>query len=219
MQTKCEPAGWYLPKGDTYFAQFVQGPAPKLNGFQREHLHEAFKHVAHWRVAIDVGAHVGFWTWDMAHKFERVFAFEAAADTYDCLLKNVAEFSNVTTAQFAIGAIAGRATVNDDLKRKGNTGSRFVQPAEAGETVPMIPLDALHFDQCDLLKIDVEGFELQVLQGARELIERHRPVISMECDKRFEHRYGVPAGSAERLLLAAGYRCVAHMHPDKVFVP
>lgn len=211
-----DPTGWYLPKGDTYFAQFVEGPAPKKNGFQREHLLEAFKFVKQWRVAIDVGAHVGFWTWDMASRFERVFAFEAAQDTYDCLVKNIAECHNVTTANFAIGAESGRATVMDDPDRPpGNTGSRYVVP---GGDVPMVPLDALTmFGGCDLLKIDVEGYELQVLQGARELVEAFHPVIIMECDKRFTHRYGVAHGSAEKLLEAAGYKRVAHMQPDKVF--
>jgi FkbM family methyltransferase len=219
-----QPEGWYLPKADTYFSQFVPvrfmpGPPPKRNGFMREHLHEAFKFVKGWHVAIDVGAHVGFWTWDMAHRFERVYAFEPANDTYDCLVKNVGTLPNVTTANFAIGEANGRARMCDDEKRPGNTGSRFIMPGEeAGqESIPVVALDAMTFEACDLLKIDVEGFELQVLKGARELIERFRPVISMECDKKFERRYNVMLGSAEKLLMAAGYICVAHMPPDKVF--
>lgn len=211
-----ERGGWWLPKGDTYFAQFFAGPPPKLNGFQREHLQEAFKYVQRWGVAIDVGAHVGFWTWDMAQRFGRVYAFEAAPDTYDCLVKNILECTNVTTAQFAVGAVNGRCLIQED--KPGNTGSRWVAPAEYGDCVPMIPLDSLNFEAVDLLKIDVEGFELQVLQGARRLIEAFRPVIIMECDKKFEHRYGVAHGTAEQILRAAGYKEVAHMRPDKVFV-
>lgn len=224
-----ERSGWYLPKSDTYFAQFIPGPAPKKNGFQREHLHEALKYVKQWRIAIDVGAHVGFWTWDMAHKFERVYAFEAAPDTYDCLVKNIADCNNVTTAQLAIGVKTGRAILNEDPSRPpGNTGSRWITPMDenqigklglaSAEGIPMIPLDSLTFDALDFLKIDVEGFELQVLQGAKQLIAKFRPVIIMECDKKFTHRYGGPHGEAESLLLAGGYRCVAHMRPDKVFV-
>lgn len=224
-----EPSGWYLPKGDTYFSQFIEGPAPKKNGFQREHLHEAFKFVKKFDVAIDVGAHVGFWTWDMAHRFKQVFAFEAAPDTYDCLVKNVADCKNVTTGQVAIGVAHGRAILNEDPSRPpGNTGSRWITPIDenqkmklglaSAEGVPMIPLDSLTWDACDFLKIDVEGFELQVLQGAWKLISQFHPTIIMECDKKFTHRYGGPHGGAENLLLRAKYRCVAHMRPDKVFV-
>lgn len=218
-----ERAGWYLPKTDTYFAQFFPGPAPKRNGFMREHLHEALKYVKKWDIAIDVGAHVGFWSWDMAQQFKRVYSFEPAPDTYDCLVKNVAEMGNVTTAQIAIGDRSGKVIINDDDRPKhkdpkGNTGSRWVMPIkEDAEGVPMIPLDSLNFEALDFLKIDVEGFELQVLQGARELIAQFRPVICMECDKRFEDRYGVKRGSAEQFLKAAGYHEVAHMRPDKVF--
>lgn len=220
--TSAEPSGWYLPKGDNYFAQFMPGPPRKQNGFQREHLLEAFKYVKQWRMAVDVGAHVGFWTWDMAHRFERVYAFEAAPDTYDCLVKNMADQPHVVTANFACGDKNGRCRVITDESRKGNTGSRFVVAGERpGEPdVPMVAIDELHLaEPCGLLKVDVEGFELQVLQGAMKLIETHKPVIIMETDKKFSRdRYGVPHGASEQLLVAKGYRCVAHMRPDKVFV-
>jgi FkbM family methyltransferase len=230
MADLVERAGWYLPKSDTYFAQFYPGPAPKRNGFQREHLHEAFKFVKRWDAAFDIGAHVGFWTWDMAQRFKRVYAFEAAPDTYDCLVKNVAECGNVTTAQFAISSESGKAILNEDPSRPpGNTGSRWItaiNPEQAvklgvsgAEGVPMIPLDSINLHACDFIKIDVEGHEYHVLQGAKETIAKFHPVIIMECDKKFTHRYGLPHGAAEELLRIGGYRCVAHMRPDKVFVP
>lgn len=208
--------GWYLPKGDNYFVPFCEGtPLPKSNGFQREHLLEAFKHVRQWRVAVDVGAHVGFWTRDMAEKFDMVFAFEPAPDTYDCLIKNTCDLGNVVCAPQAVGDEIGFCVVTEN--DTNNTGSRYVQKAPQG--VMMITLDSIKFPVCDLLKVDVEGFELQVLQGAEELIEDNAPVIVMECDKSFSHaRYGISKGEAKRYLESLGYDEVARLRPDRVFV-
>lgn len=217
-----EPSGWWLPSADTYFKQFMpqfrEGPPPKRNGFQREHLLEAFKHVRAWNIAIDVGAHVGFWCFDLAQRFKEVHAFEATVCNYQCLLENIAEFDNVQTYNMAVGDKAGFCKVWADDSRPGNTGSFYVKPDPSGDVL-MRALDEFIWTGCDLLKIDVEGFELRVLQGASSLITTYHPVVSMECsDSKFHKRYGIPIGQAERWLLKRGYEEAAHMRPDKVFV-
>jgi FkbM family methyltransferase len=217
-QVTLSPSGWWLPKADSYFAQFVPGLPPKRNGFQREHLLEAVKHVRHRRIAVDVGSHVGFWAFDMAQWFNEVFAFEASPCNYACLVKNIAEFPNVRAYNMAVGDQPGWCKVFGDDKRQGNTGSFYVRPFQQGD-VQMITLDDQNLPGCDLLKVDVEGFELRVLEGARKLIKAYRPVIIMECsDAKFKDRYGIPEGEAQRWLLKRGYQEVASMRPDKVFV-
>jgi FkbM family methyltransferase len=225
--------GWHLPSKDSYFSRFVEGIPRKRNGFQKEHLEEAFKLVDHFGVAIDVGAHVGFWTRDMAERFERVYAFEPAPDCYECLCLNMAEHLNVTVTNAAVGSVTGLCDMAEDPhpKRQGNTGARFVQP---GRSTTMLRLDDLEFDNCDLLKIDVEGFEPAVIAGAKGLIRTFQPVIIMECDKRFPGRY--PAFSKFEgaiAVLELGYKEIRFpnpdplargpkrnlLHPDRIFVP
>ncbi len=213
-----EAAGWWLPQGDSYFPKFLAGTPRKSNGFQREHLLAAFDHVQAWNVAVDVGAHVGFWTRDMAQRFAMVRAFEAAADTFACLQRNMAEFQHVHVTHAAVGQCVSAGRIVEDPTRIGNTGSRYVEPWIGGDLMIMT-IDGLGLPACDLLKIDVEGFEWQVLQGAVDTILSNRPVVIMECDKRFAmDRYGVPDTAAEKFLLGLGYEEVAHMRPDKVFV-
>lgn len=217
-----EVNGWYLPGNDKYFVPFCEGELPKQNGFQREHLLAAFEWVHNWDVAIDVGAYVGFWTLDMAKRFEQVFAFEPARDSFECLCKNMADMPNVATAQAAVGEHSGRCNIiHPEPSKTGkmaNTGSRYVDLA--GKDVAMLALDDLKFAGCGLLKIDVEGFEPMVLRGAQRLIRRFRPVVIMETDKQeFRSRWGLIKHAAHMLLLQYGYKEVAHMRPDRIYVP
>src|SRR3990167_3029355 len=105
--------GWWLPDDDNYFGAFTE------NGFQLDHLREAFKHVKQWRMAIDCGAHCGFWTKEMAGKFE-----------------------NVTTANVAVGSRPGSCRIMEDDKRIGNSGARYIK---AGKDIRVISLDAIGF--------------------------------------------------------------------------
>lgn len=214
-----ERGGWVLPDRDGYFSNLIpEGQTVKKNNFQSHHLQVAFDYVRNFRVAVDVGAHVGFWTYDMAQKFDEVHSFEPAADTFECLERNVGDLPNVKTYNFALGHREEKADLCTDanLNRRDNSGARFVMPGR-GQTL-VKTLDSLPWKHLDLLKIDVEGFEYGVLKGALQNIVQHRPTIIMETDKRFSHRYGWAHGTADKFLLSHGYKAVAHMRPDTVFV-
>lgn len=223
-----EPSGWFLPADDTYFGQFAappeyrDGPPPKRNGFYREHLHAAFNYVRAWDVAIDAGSHVGFWTYELAQRFGQVYAFEPSPANHACLIKNLEPFDNVEIHDLAVGDKHGWCDIHNDKQRPGNSGSNYIRPREGdGEgTIPIVALDELDLPGCDLLKVDVEGYELRALQGAIHLIRECKPVIILECtDEKFRDRYGIPVGEAQRWLLKRGYREVWHQRPDKVLIP
>jgi FkbM family methyltransferase len=213
-----EVNGWYLPDDCNYFDQFLKDKKYKQNGFQSEHLDEALKHVTKWDYAVDVGAHVGFWARDMADKFGKVYCFEPSPATFGCLAKNLAGYDNVELSCMAVGDKERKVAIRRDLRRGENSGSEFISVNNNGQT-RMVSLDALELPGCDFLKIDVEGFELGVLKGAKKTIGKYKPVISMECDKKFaQRRYGWHDLEAQHFLLRKGYVEVAHMRPDKVFI-
>jgi len=210
--------GWWLPTKDSYFQKFVEdNPTRKRNGFCRQNLEHAFRYVKNWRTAIDIGAHIGFWARDMREHFAHVHCFEPAEDVWACLVKNMAEYDNVTLHHLAVGETPGHCTVCDDPTRPGNTGSRFVNPA--GTESAIVSIDTMAFTEVDFMKIDVEGFEPMVLRGARKTIARCKPVIIMETDKQFSNRYAWDHHAGTRMLFGMGYKEVAHMRPDKIFVP
>ena len=66
---------------------------------------------------------------------------------------------------------------------RGGLGATSLEPDPAGE-IGVAPLDSMVSGRVDLLKIDVEGMEMSVLAGSRELIRRWRPLIFIEIANR-----------------------------------
>jgi FkbM family methyltransferase len=215
-----EVNGWHVPSDCFYFDAFLKDEMPKQNGFQREHLEEAFKRVKKWDYAVDVGAHVGFWAKDMADRFGHVYCFEPSPATFACLAKNLASYNNVTLSAMAVGDKPGHCNIRRDDRRAKNSGSEYIVVDPKAGQIKMCSLDSLELPGCDLLKVDVEGFELAVLRGAKKLIANYRPIVIMECCKKFAYRrFRVADHEAESFLLRHGYTCVQIMRPDKIFVP
>lgn len=217
--------GIWVPDCDTYFAPFLE----KDGGFQLDHLEVALKYVKNWNTALDVGAHIGTWSVAMAKRFGMVYAFEPAEDVFGCLKMNTDGLSNVCPERVACGEVFKRVRIGNDLQRLGNTGSRFIrddkthlpdgiyESAPVGDEVDVIRLDDRIFTSVDLLKIDAEGYEPFVLNGAQQTILRHKPVVVIE-EKFFGPRFGVEAGLALRMLESWGMREVDRIGKDHVYV-
>ena len=134
-------------------------------------------------VVIDVGAHVGNHTIffsAICHCF--VIAFEPDQNNYEMLKRNI--FLNnlekrVELWQAALSSQSGLGQVVDGPTATAST--RRLSLTSDG-SVSVVRLDDVALEKrVHLLKIDVEGHELQVLLGAAKLIERYRPRIYVEC--------------------------------------
>jgi FkbM family methyltransferase len=79
------------------------------------------------------------------------------------------------------------------------------------ERVRIVTIDSLRLRRCDFIKVDVEGFECQVLRGARETVGRTRPLLYVENDR------VARSGELLRLLTELGYAC--HPHAPPLFNP
>jgi len=74
-----------------------------------------------------------------------------------------------------------------------------------------VPLDDFELPRLDMLKADVEGMELSVLKGAKATLERCRPVLYLECDRKDR------APDLINHLFELGYNC--HWHRPPMFNP
>jgi FkbM family methyltransferase len=159
-------------------------------------------------VFVDVGANIGYLTIVAAMAVGpkgKVFSFEANPRIFEYLKRNVAlnGLSNVTMRNCALGKTNGTA---DLLECPGDDSQSCVAHGKGAIAIPMISLDdALpHERTVALLKIDVEGYEKFVLEGARHLLSSVMCVY-FECATQNFSRYGYHCGSLLSLLERAGF--------------
>ena len=154
-------------------------------------------------VALDIGANIGAITIPLAktmyenmQPWGQVFSFEPQSWVFNALAGNVAlnNCFNTKVLNLAVGESEGiiqLPAVNYlqagsfgslELQRRDNTEfiGQQVNYEEGGEDVRVVALDDIGFAKVDFIKLDVEGFEAQVLNGARELITQFRPVMLIE---------------------------------------
>jgi FkbM family methyltransferase len=131
--------------------------------------------------AVDIGAHVGFFTKHLSKltgPTGKVIAFEAHPETYQILVRNCRKLVNVSTVNAAVTDTDGEVTLYDS---GGSTGSNSLIASRSdyagSNTVRAVRLDDfLAGSNVDVVKIDVEGAELEVLQGMRETLARSSDV-------------------------------------------
>ena len=143
---------------------------------------------------VDVGANLGAHAVAFARmtgEAGRVVAIEPQREAFRLLCANLAlnGCRHVEALRAAAGAARGRIRVPVlDYSVPGNYGGVALAADGAGEPVDVIALDELDLPACHLLKIDVEGMENEVLQGARATIARHRPLLYVENDREARSR-------------------------------
>ena len=163
-------------------------------------------------VALDVGANLGFMSGILSNltgATGQVYSFEPSPQTYTKLLETVRvnNYSNVTTYNMGCGLSEQTMT----LYCPQTSGNASLHPSAAmqkldlkQQTVRVIKLDdflAQKLDRLNFIKIDTEGFELEVLSGAVELIQRFKPVIYIELGS----LYPASSEKAVSLLRDLGY--------------
>jgi FkbM family methyltransferase len=160
-------------------------------------------------IVLDVGAHIGTFAIPIARTGAKVIAFEAQAEAF-ALLEENARLNGVQidARQAAIGT--GDALTIDEVP--GNSGATFLRPGGAARTVALDDLVA----RADVIKIDVEGMELEVLRSARRLITSYLPVAYLEVNPVQFRRYGATPMMIEHFLRPLGYRFFVNVGPRNV---
>jgi FkbM family methyltransferase len=173
-----EQYGWYFPNIETHFPQMLAKNVSKggPTEYQQPVRLRSLQHVKNKRTALDIGANVGLWSRDLVKHFEQVIAFEPVAMFRECLEQNVTA-SNISVQSVALGDTEGQVNM---IITEGNTGHTHVDPNSVNGDTKIIRLDSLNLQNVDYIKIDCEGFEYRVLQGAKETIKRCRPVVVIE---------------------------------------
>ncbi len=149
-------------------------------------------------VMIDVGTNIGFVSLSCAKHLThgRVYGFEPSTYNYQKCMKNISlnSVSNVEINQIGLGKTPSVLSLRSN--DQSNHGMSHIDLLEQGDTekITINTLDNFALShgltKMDLLKIDVEGFELQVLQGGTKSIQQFKPLIVLEVNENFLNRYG-----------------------------
>lgn len=195
--------GLWFPKDENHFT----GYGEKVADYQRPQSDFAMLYVKDFRLALDIGGHVGIFSRRFAERFERVIGFEPMENLHECYRLNCPDNCEIIHA--AVSDTMGECEMH--VLSLKNTGCSYIAddprigalapPVKAGTpriTVPMITLDSLNLEHVGLIKLDVQGAEPQVMAGGRETILRCRPVILIE-----EKPLGGPEGDVSHIALFA----------------
>ena len=206
--------GWYLPDTDHHFRSFL-GQHPQ-NVYQQPSLDLALEHCQTRSLVLDIGDNVGLFAARFSEHFQQVVCFEPTTVVYDCLRLNCASLANVCIHKVGLGQHDGTADIAIPRSSRNCGAYSMVDFTSLDhdvlrETVPVMKLD--HFGLSpDLIKMDVQGFEPYVLQGALHTLNRSAPVLMLEVEGPAQkHHIG-------RILRPLGYEVVAAARHDQIWI-
>jgi Methyltransferase FkbM domain len=188
--------GPYIGKCFDLYGQYSESEVALMQQFLREG-----------STVIDVGANIGDLTLPLARlvgETGRVYAIESHPEVF-----------NVLCANLALNAVHNTKPINafvassDKVDTGGGAWGEFAYTGDMWRP-QFLALDAIDLVACDLIKVDVDGKELEVLTSGEMQIERHRPILYFEND--------VKESSTELLAYVIdklGYQ--AYWHPAPIF--
>jgi len=191
--------GWVVPAADEVCAQAALQQVADLKSY--------YPFVTAFDVAVQAGGNIGVWPAKMAERFKFVYTFEPDADNFNCLSHN-AMLSNIIKFQAALGE---RHECIKMWTNPANVGAHYVDGT--GE-IPTIRIDDLNLPVCNMIMLDVEGYETAALKGGEETIKKFRPCIVVE-EKGHHRRF--KAEPPVEYLATLGYRQVAWIGRDIVY--
>ncbi len=170
------------------------------------------------RIAVQAGSNLGIFPKRLAQVFDHVYTFEPEPKLFAAMLKNAPE-SNIYRFQAAVGCKPDFVTLKN-TRRDGSAAPQLgvTHVIEKSGPVPTLKLDDFGFPACDLLYLDVEGWEPYAIVGANQTIKQHRPVIVVEINKALDH-VGVHPDTLRGLILDHRYEMVARIRSDEIYVP
>lgn len=203
----------------TYDVSKFKGGAEALKWARRDlpYLDRIIARARGHRVAVQAGGNLGVYPKRLSSSFETVYVFEPAADLFPLMVENAPE-SNIIRYQAALGShrgLVGTSRTRRDGKPNNHEGITHI--AGSGP-IPTLQLDDLALPICDLLCLDVEGWELYALEGAVATIARCRPLLAVEINKSATF-VGIAEDEVRTFIVNQRYRFVERLQSDEVFEP
>ena len=211
----------WMPIAESHFMESVSPDG----SYQAKAYRRSVAHVPKKRVAIDVGANIGLWAKPMSADFKTLHCFEPQSLARACLVRNVVA-NNVILYPYALGEKPGVVKLHISRLALGGGMIKIIEEVKKQleqiypmleETAEVRTLDSFQLKP-DYLKIDVQGFEPNVLLGAKQTLQKHKPVIICEAGGGVDKLSGTDPNEALTLIesLGVGYEIVDRIGKDVV---
>ena len=197
-----------MPGPNSFWVLYGQHTKPTYledagNG-QQAQSDAALQYIKQWRVCLDIGSNIGQWTRPLSKKFESVVCFEPNPNFRECFEKNIQE-KNVLLWPYGLS--------DKEHKAKQDFNSTVLH--EEDGDIDCRTLDSFGLTNVDFVKIDVDGFEIPLLNGARETLSKNDPVINIEMKR--DKRTDIVV-KCESILKDLGYKFQKRTKSDEVWL-
>lgn len=160
-----------------------------------EHQHDIIdKYLTPNSIAVEVGSHIGTITVKLSKVVKKVYAFEPVKSSYNLLEKNL-KLNNCHNVKIYQKEVNNKHELNSNIE--------------------IITLDSLNLEHIDFLKIDANGYEGKIIEGAKILIKKSMPLIIIDIPKSSKKLIKEKLG----FLMDFGYIYNHEFFEDYVFVP
>jgi len=176
-------------------------------------------------VVYDVGAFHGILTLFLASRAARVIAYEPNEVNHARLIENVRlnNLKNVLVRKFGIGSQPGSGMLRFSIAMAGGGSLDAQASAPVSQRVEITTLDqdiaASALPAPDFIKIDIEGWELEALRGARATLDAHHPALFLEMHGETVREKKRKASEIVAFLRKAGYTDILHVETGAAIVP
>jgi len=204
--------GWYWPSKDG--GGDFEGPSSCWYYMKTHHNvpQKISEYVKERKVIVQAGGNCGYYVKQYASLFNFIYTFEPDPHNFYCLNLNVTE-TNVLKYQACIGDKHEGVALGNFMKDIG--ASHVSGPG----IIPTFLIDDLSLENCSLIHLDIEGYELHALKGAVKTIEKFRPVIALEFFERWAKRYNTTMNDVNNFLQQLGYTFVHDEQGDRIYLP
>jgi len=173
-----------------------------------EFFDQLMTHVTGNGIVVQAGGNCGQYVRQFSQRFDTVYTFEPDPINFLCLTLNCG--NNVIKTQACVGN--ERKFIN--LDRGHDSGAIHVS---GPGNIPTVIIDDLNLPACDLIQLDIEGYEFFALQGAQRTIEKYHPLLMIEWYEPWAQRYGTNKTMLDNFLNNAGYSKILSHKSDIVY--
>jgi len=138
-------------------------------------------------VFLNIGANIGCYAIAFVDLAKEVLCFEPNIEAFECLYHNLYKYKNVKLYNMALSDKESGYEVRCE---NDNIGMAFIVESDNSEFYTNT-IDNLELDELDFILIDVEGFELKVLQGGEKTISKFNPIMVIEINDHTLIRTGI----------------------------